>query len=170
MGKSPTGPCMQLSVSPLTASATSSGCGSERWRGRQVLVAGAHRDQESNRGVEDACIVVCDGLKGLPEAIEATWPLAIVQTSCAAPDPQHVPPRQPRRLGQDSPRSAPPVYTAVNEADAAARLDEFHTFWGDKYPAIRTLWKNAWAEFVPFLDYSPEIRRVIYSTNAIWSR
>ena len=62
-----------------------------------------------------------------------------------------------------------PVYTAVNEADARVRLDEFHDKWGDRYPAIRTLWSNAWSEFVPFLDYSPEIRRVIYSTNAIES-
>ncbi|MGZ0192450.1 MAG: transposase, partial [Acidimicrobiales bacterium] len=60
-----------------------------------------------------------------------------------------------------------PVYTAVNEADAAVRLDEFDPIWGQKYPAIRSLWTRAWPEFVPFLDYSPEIRRVIYSTNAI---
>jgi transposase-like protein len=53
---------------------------------------------------------------------------------------------------------------AVNEADAAGRLDEV---WGTKYPAIKGLWPSAWAEFVPFLDYPPEIRRVIYSTNAI---
>lgn len=64
-------------------------------------------------------------------------------------------------------RDLRPVYTAVNEADAAARLDEFHTIWGNRYPAIRTLWTNAWSEFVPFLDYSPEIRRVIYSTDEI---
>lgn len=62
-----------------------------------------------------------------------------------------------------------PVYTAVNEADAKMRLDEFHETWGEQYRAIRNLWSNAWAEFVPFLDYSPEIRRVIYSTNAIES-
>ncbi len=52
-----------------------------------------------------------------------------------------------------------PVYTAVNEADAARCLEEFHTIWGNRYPAIKTLWANAWTEFVPFLDYSPEIRR-----------
>lgn len=58
-----------------------------------------------------------------------------------------------------------PVYTAVNEADAKARLEEFHDAWGTEYPAIRGLWASAWSEFVTFLDYSPEIRRVIYSTN-----
>ena len=66
-------------------------------------------------------------------------------------------------------RDLRPVYTAVNEADAAERLAEFDTTWGSKYPAIKGLWARAWPEFVPFLDYSPEIRRVIYSTNAIES-
>ena len=121
-----------------------------------------------NRGVDDVCIVVCDGLKGLPESIEATWPLAVVQT-CVL----HLI-RNTFRLASraDWARMAGdlrPVYTAVNEADATARLGDFHDIWGTKYPAIRTLWSNAWAEFVPFLDYSPEIRRVIYSTNAIES-
>ena len=62
-----------------------------------------------------------------------------------------------------------PVYTAINEAEARERLEEFYDTWGERYPAIRTLWENAWSEFVPFLDYSAEIRRVIYSTNAIES-
>lgn len=57
----------------------------------------------------------------------------------------------------------------VNEADAAARLAELHDAWGDKHPAIKGLCDAAWSGFVPFLDYSPEIRRVIYSTNAIES-
>ena len=62
-----------------------------------------------------------------------------------------------------------PVYTAPTEQAAKERLNEFHELWGERYPAIRGLWDNAWSEFVPFLDYSPEIRRVIYSTNAIES-
>jgi putative transposase len=62
-----------------------------------------------------------------------------------------------------------PVYTAVNEEQAQAKLAEFHDTWGDRYPAIKGLWDNAWGEFIPFLDYSVEIRRVIYSTNAIES-
>jgi transposase-like protein len=121
-----------------------------------------------NRGVEDACIVVCDGLKGLPESIEATWPLAIVQT-CVLHLIRNTFRLASRADWDKMARDLRPVYTAVNEADAAVRLDEFHTIWGNKYPAIQSLWKNAWAEFVPFLDYSPEIRRVIYSTNAIES-
>ncbi|MGA9276089.1 IS256 family transposase [Ilumatobacter sp.] len=121
-----------------------------------------------NRGVEDACMVVCDGLKGLPESIEATWPLAVVQT-CVLHLIRNTFRLASRADWDKMARDLRPVYTAVNEADAAGRLDEFHSVWGQKYPAIRTLWSSAWSEFVPFLDYSPEIRRVIYSTNAIES-
>ena len=121
-----------------------------------------------NRGVEDACMVVCDGLKGLPESIEATWPLAIVQT-CVLHLIRNTFRLASRADWDKMARDLRPVYTAVNEADAAGRLDEFHQVWGTKYPAIKGLWSRAWPEFVPFLDYSPEIRRVIYSTNAIES-
>ena len=121
-----------------------------------------------NRGVEDACIVVCDGLKGLPESIEATWPLAVIQT-CVLHLIRNTFRLASRRDWDKMAKDLRPVYTAVNEADAQVRLEEFHDKWGDRYPAIKTLWSNAWAEFVPFLDYSPEIRRVIYSTNAIES-
>ena len=121
-----------------------------------------------NRGVDDACIVVCDGLKGLPESIEATWPLAVVQT-CVLHLIRNTFRLASRRDWDKMAKDLRPVYTAVNEADAQVRLDEFHDNWGEQYPAIRTLWSNAWSEFVPFLDYSPEIRRVIYSTNAIES-
>ena len=121
-----------------------------------------------NRGVDDVCIVVCDGLKGLPESIEATWPLAVVQT-CVLHLIRNTFRLASRRDWDPMAKDLRPVYTAVNEADAQVRLDEFHDKWGDRYPAIRNLWSNAWAEFVPFLDYSPEIRRVIYSTNAIES-
>ena len=121
-----------------------------------------------NRGVEDVCIVVCDGLKGLPESIEATWPLALVQT-CVLHLVRNTFRLASRADWDKMARDLRPVYTAVNEADAARCLDEFHTIWGTRYPAIKTLWANAWSEFVPFLDYSPEIRRVIYSTNAIES-
>ena len=62
-----------------------------------------------------------------------------------------------------------PVYSAPTEAGARAALEQVEATWGERYPAIIRLWRNAWAEFVPFLSYSPEIRRVIYSTNAIES-
>jgi putative transposase len=62
-----------------------------------------------------------------------------------------------------------PVYTAANEAEAWARFEEFTEKWGKPYPAIKRLWENAWSEFVPFLDYDVEIRKIICSTNAIES-
>jgi putative transposase len=66
-------------------------------------------------------------------------------------------------------RDLRPVYTAANEATAAARLDEFLDTWGGRYPAITRLWRGSWSEFIPFLDYDVEIRKVICSTNAIES-
>jgi len=121
-----------------------------------------------NRGVDDVCIVCCDGLKGLPDAIAATWQLAVVQT-CVLHLIRNTFRLASRADWQKMAKDLRPVYTAVNEADARARLDEFHDTWGARYPAIKGLWESAWTEFIPFLDYSPEIRRVIYSTNAIES-
>src|SRR5437764_2211293 len=63
-----------------------------------------------------------------------------------------------------------PVYTAASEAEARARFEEFAEKWGKPYPAITRLWENAWSEFVPFLDYDVEIRRVICSTDEIVKR
>ena len=121
-----------------------------------------------NRGVEDVCIVVCDGLKGLPDAIEATWGRAIIQT-CVLHLIRNTFRFAARPAWDRLAKDLRPIYTAPNEHAAKERLVEFHAVWGEKYPAIKGLWENAWAEFVPFLDYSPEIRRVIYSTNAIES-
>ena len=124
-----------------------------------------------NRGTDDVCMVVCDGLKGLPDAIEATWPMAITQT-CVLHLIRNTFRLASRRDWDAMAKDLRPVYTAVNEAAAAERLEEFHDRWGEAYPAIKGLWANAWTEFVPFLDYSPEIRRVIYSTDEIvkWPR
>lgn len=120
------------------------------------------------RGVADVCIVVCDGLKGLPDAIGATWPLAIVQT-CVLHLIRNTFKFAARQHWEKMARDLRPVYTAANEADAKERFVEFTDIWCERYPAIKGLWENAWTEFVPFLDYEPEIRRVIYSTNAIES-
>ena len=121
-----------------------------------------------NRGTVDVCIVCCDGLRGLPDAIADVWPQAIVQT-CVL----HLIRNSFRYASKadwaELAKDLRPVYSAPTEAAAAAALDELAGKWGDRYPAIIRLWRNAWAEFVPFLSYSPEIRRVIYSTNAIES-
>jgi transposase-like protein len=121
-----------------------------------------------NRGVADVCILVCDGLKGLPEAVAATWPLAVVQT-CVLHLIRNTFRLASRADWDSMGKDLRPVYTAPTEAAAKERFVEFCDKWADRYPAVRNLWENAWPEFVPFLDYSPEIRRVIYSTNAIES-
>lgn len=121
-----------------------------------------------NRGVADVCIVVCDGLKGLPDAITTTWPRAIVQT-CVLHLIRNTFRFAARQHWDALAKDLRPVYTAVNETEARTRLDDVYDRWAERYPAIRVLWDNAWAEFVPFLDYPIEIRRVIYSTNSIES-
>nr|WP_174247167.1 MULTISPECIES: IS256 family transposase [Rhodococcus] len=121
-----------------------------------------------NRGTGDVCIVVCDGLKGLPEAITTVWEQAIVQT-CVIHLLRNTFRYASRRYWDEMSRDLRPVYTAATEAAAGERFDEFAAKWGPRYPAIIRLWHSAWSEFVPFLDYDPEIRRVICSTNAIES-
>ena len=121
-----------------------------------------------NRGAGDVCMVVCDGLKGLPEAIEAVWPAAVTQTCVVHLLRASF--RYAARQDWDAlARSLRPVYTAPTEAAALERFLEFQELWGRKYPAIIRLWENAWAEFVPFLSFDVEIRRVVCTTNAIES-
>lgn len=121
-----------------------------------------------NRGVADVLMVVCDGLTGLPDAIGTVWPQAVTQT-CVV----HLLRNSFRYAGRQHwdaiAKALRPVYTAPTEAAARERFTEFTEAWGSRYPAIIRLWTNAWAEFVPFLAFDPEIRRVICSTNAIES-
>ena len=121
-----------------------------------------------NRGVGDVCIVVCDGLKGLPDAITATWPLAVTQT-CVIHLLRNSFRYASKRDWPAIARDLKPIYTAATEAAALERFAEFAGTWEGKYPAIVKLWEKAWAEFVPFLSFHPEIRTVIYTTNAIES-
>ncbi len=121
-----------------------------------------------NRGVKDSFFLVCDGLKGLPEVVASVWPLTTVQTCII-----HLI-RNTFRLASKKDwdalkRDVKPIYTAVNAAAARMALEELTERWGSKYGAIIRLWDNAWEEFIPFLDYDVEIRRVICSTNAIES-
>jgi transposase-like protein len=121
-----------------------------------------------NRGVGDVCIAVCDGLKGLPEAINTVWELATVQT-CLLHLIRNTFRYASRKYWDQIGHDLRPIYTAANEAEAKARFAEFAEKWGKPYPAITRLWQNAWSEFVPFLDYDVEIRKIICSTNAIES-
>ncbi len=121
-----------------------------------------------NRGVEDVCIVVCDGLKGLPDSITTCWPLATVQ-ACVIHLLRNTFRFASRKYWDAMAKDLRPVYTAANEASALARFQEFDEQWGQRYPAITRMWRSAWTEFVPFLDYDVEVRRVICTTNAIES-
>ncbi|WTT36460.1 IS256 family transposase [Kitasatospora sp. NBC_00085] len=121
-----------------------------------------------NRGVSDVCMVVCDGLKGLPDAIETVWPQAITQT-CVV-HLMRASFRYAARQDWDKiSKALKPVYTAPTAKAAEDRFLEFQESWGDKYPAIVKMWSDAWAEFVPFLQFDTEIRRVVCTTNAIES-
>jgi putative transposase len=121
-----------------------------------------------NRGVGDVLMVVCDGLTGLPDAISTVWPATITQT-CVV----HLLRNSFRYAGRQHyeaiAKALRPVYTAPTEAAATERFLEFCETWGERYPAIVRLWENAWAEFVPFLSFDVEIRKIICTTNAIES-
>jgi len=123
----------------------------------------------ANRGVKDVLIVCCDGLSGFPEAIEATWPQATVQT-CVV----HLVRASTRFVGyQDRKKVAgalKPIYTA-STADAAleALLDFQASELGRKYPNTVKTFEDAWERFTPFLAFPPALRRVIYTTNSIES-
>jgi transposase-like protein len=121
-----------------------------------------------NRGVEDVCMVVCDGLKGLPESITTTWAYAQVQ-ACILHLIRNTFRYASRKDWDELARDLRPVYTAVNAEMAALRFDEFADKWAGRYPAIINLWRSSWEEFIPFLDYDVEIRKIICSTNAIES-
>lgn len=121
-----------------------------------------------NRGVKDTFFLVCDGLKGLPEVVTNVWPLTTVQT-CIIHLIRNTFRLASRQDWDALKRDVKPIYTAVNATAARAAFEELTERWGRKYGAIVRLWENAWEEFIPFLDYDVEIRRVICSTNAIES-
>jgi transposase-like protein len=144
------------------------------------LWAGEHGDGEGakywirvlseikNRGTRDCLIVVCDGLKGLPEAIAAVWPQTIVQT-CIVHLLRNSFKYASKKDWAAIAKDLKPVYTAVSESAALDAFAEFSGKWERKYPAIIRLWTGAWAEFVPFLQFDTEIRTIICTTNAIES-
>jgi len=122
-----------------------------------------------NRGVRDVLIVCCDGLTGFPEAIEATWPKTTVQT-CVV----HLIRAALRYVSYGDRKAVAamlrPVYTAPTIEAAQTALDTFEdSLLGKKYKASVGTWRNAWDRFIPFLAFPPEVRRIIYTTNAIES-
>lgn len=121
-----------------------------------------------NRGVADVLMLVCDGLKGLPEAVNTVWDKTVVQT-CVIHLLRNTFRYAARQDWDRIAKDLRPIYTAVNEAMAAERFAEFAATWRSKYPAAVALWERAWSEFVPFLDYDVEIRKIIATTNSIES-
>ena len=144
------------------------------------LWAGEHGDGEGakfwlrvlseikNRGVRDVLMVVCDGLKGLPDAVNSVWDKTIVQT-CIVHLLRNSFKYASKRDWAQIAKDLKPVYTAASESEALDRFAEFSGKWEKRYPAIIRLRENAWPEFVPFLRFDREIRTVICTTNAIES-
>jgi len=121
-----------------------------------------------NRGVQDIFIACVDGLKGFPEAIEAVYPHAAVQL-CIVHMVRHslnyVPWKQRLAVAADLKR----IYQSATAMDAEQKLAEFEARWDAAYLPISQSWRRNWPRIIPFFDYPPEIRKVIYTTNAIES-
>jgi putative transposase len=118
------------------------------------------------RGVQDILICCVDGLKGFPEAIEAIFPRTTVQTCVVhliRASLRYVPRREREQVARD----LKPIYTATDADAAHAELEAFDEKWGTRFPPITQAWLNAWEYVIPFLCFPAEVRRVIYTTNAI---
>jgi len=121
-----------------------------------------------NRGIADVFFIVCDGLKGLPDSVNGVFPAAIVQT-CIVHLIRGTFRYASKRYWEAIAKDLRPIYTAPSAQAAWAAFEEFEEKWGKPYPAIPKLWRAAWEQFIPFLDYDVEIRKVLCSTNAIES-
>ena len=121
-----------------------------------------------NRGVEDILIACVDGLKGFPEAIATVFPKTIVQTCIV-----HMIRNSTRFVNwkdrKEVAKDLKPIYTAIDREAASDALEVFDEKWGKKYPMISQSWLSNWEKVVPFLDFPEELRRVLYTTNAIES-
>ena len=121
------------------------------------------------RGTEDLLIAVVDGLKGFPDAITSIFPDCVVQTCIVhliRYSMQFASWKERKALA----KALKPIYSAASADAAAAELDAFEEGpWGEKYPAVTASWRRRWEEVIPFFAFSPEVRRIIYTTNAIES-
>jgi putative transposase len=118
------------------------------------------------RGVRDVLICCVDGLKGFPEAIEAVFPATTVQT-CIVHLIRNSLKYVPRREFSAVARDLKPIYTAIDSDHAHEELERFDEKWGKRFPVITQAWLDSWEYVTPFLAFPPEVRRVIYTTNAI---
>jgi len=118
------------------------------------------------RGVADVLIACVDGLTGFPEAIEAVFPAAWVQTCIVhqiRSSLRFVNYKHRRPLAKD----LRPVYTAPNAEQAAIELERFEETWGARYPMIGEAWRRDWEQITPFLSLPEPLRKVVYTTNTI---
>src|SRR4051794_14578984 len=118
------------------------------------------------RGVQDVLISCVDGLKGFPEAIEATFPAAWVQTCIVhliRASLRYVNYRDQRKVAS----ALRPIYTAANAEQALTELERFDSDWGQRYPATVNAWRTSWDHVTPFLALPDELRRAVYTTNTI---
>ncbi|RSM56892.1 IS256 family transposase [Kibdelosporangium aridum] len=127
-----------------------------------------HLSDLKNRGVEDILIVACDGLKGLPEAIATLWPHATVQL-CVVHLVRASLRYASKKYWASITKQLKQIYTAPTPDAAEAAFAEFCAEWEDRYPAMIRLWRNSWDQFTPFLEFPPELRKLVYTTNAIES-
>jgi putative transposase len=121
-----------------------------------------------NRGVKDVFIVCVDGLKGFPQAIQSVYPQAQVQLCMVhmmRASLNYVTWKEKRQVAAD----LKPIYRAMTAAEAEQGLNEFSDKWGGKYQTIVRLWRDNWEQVIPFLAFPAEIRKVIYTTNAVES-
>jgi putative transposase len=121
-----------------------------------------------NRGVQDILFVCCDGLTGLPQAIEAAFPKAVVQTCIV-----HMIRASLRYVAYGDRKrivtALKDIYGAETEDAAKLALDRLDERFGRSHPSVVKMWRTRWNEVVPFLAYPAEIRRILYTTNAIES-
>ena len=118
------------------------------------------------RGVDDVLICCVDGLKGFPEAIEATFPQAWVQTCIVhliRASLRYVNYRDRKKVAS----ALRPIYTAANADDALTELERFQAQWGAAYPPTVAAWRASWEHVTPFLALPAELRRAVYTTNTI---
>ena len=121
-----------------------------------------------NRGVKDILITAVDGLSGFPDTINAVFPKTEVQlciVHMVRNSLKYVPYKDRKVVSVDLKE----IYLAPSENTAQNALDVFGEKWDKKYPAISKSWRNRWSEVIPYMKFSPEIRRAIYTTNAIES-
>ena len=121
-----------------------------------------------NRGVKDILIACVDGLKGFPQAIESVYPQARVQlciVHMVRASLNYVNWKERRQVAAD----LKAIYRASTEQQAEQELNEFTVKWGQKYPTIGRLWREHWQRVIPFFEFPADVRRVIYTTNAVES-